>query len=76
MVLLGDSITQGWGGGWNGPDFNAIWKQFFSKYKTLNLGISGDKVENILWRLDHGAMDGLHVKAIGFAASKSTNSNP
>lgn len=64
VVLLGDSITQGWGGGWNGPEFNSVWKSFFSNYRTLNLGISGDKVENILWRLDHGAIDGLQIKAV------------
>ncbi len=64
LVLIGDSITQGWGGGWNGPEFNTVWKSFFSNYKTLNLGISGDKVENILWRLDHGAIDGLQIKAL------------
>lgn len=64
IVLLGDSIVQGFGGGWNGPDFNPAWKRLFPDYTALNLGISGDKVENILWRLDHGAVDGLSAKAV------------
>lgn len=64
VVLLGDSIVQGFGGGWNGPDFNPAWKRLFANYSALNLGISGDKVENILWRLDHGAVDGLRARAV------------
>jgi len=64
VVLLGDSIVQGFGGGWNGPNFNPAWKRLFANYTALNLGISGDKVENILWRLDHGAVDGLRAKAV------------
>lgn len=64
VVLLGDSIVQGFGGGWNGPDFNPAWKRIFANYSALNLGISGDKVENILWRLDHGAVDGLRAATV------------
>jgi lysophospholipase L1-like esterase len=64
VVLLGDSIVQGFGGGWNGPDFNPAWKRLFANYSALNLGISGDKVENILWRIDHGAVDGLCARVI------------
>ncbi len=58
VVLLGDSITQGWGGGWDGAPFNDAWKKHFGDLKTINLGIGGDRIENILWRLDHGALDG------------------
>ncbi len=64
IALIGDSITQGWGGGWDGSPFNAAWQKHFGKSKTVNLGIGGDRIEHILWRLDHGALDGLSPKHI------------
>ena len=64
IALLGDSITQGWGGGWDGAPFNAAWQKHFGDQKTVNLGIGGDRIESILWRLDHGALDGASPKVI------------
>ena len=64
IALLGDSITQGWGGGWDGAPFNAAWQKHFGSLKTVNLGIGGDRMESILWRLDHGALDGVSPKVI------------
>ncbi|VTU02551.1 hydrolase gdsl : Lipolytic protein G-D-S-L family OS=Pedosphaera parvula (strain Ellin514) GN=Cflav_PD2866 PE=4 SV=1: Lipase_GDSL_2: Lipase_GDSL_2 [Gemmataceae bacterium] len=58
VALVGDSITQGWGGGWDGAPFNAAWQKHFGTLKTVNLGIGGDRTENVLWRLDHGALGG------------------
>ena len=64
IALLGDSITQHWGGGWDGEPFNAAWQKHFGTMKTVNLGIGGDRMEHILWRLDHGALDGASPKVI------------
>lgn len=64
IALLGDSITQGWGGGWDGLPVITAWKKNFDGRKMVNLGIGGDRIENILWRLDHGALDGSSPKVI------------
>jgi beta-glucosidase len=64
VVLLGDSITQGWGGGLDGAPLHPAWQKNFAALKTVNLGIGGDRTENVLWRLDHGALDGVSPKAI------------
>jgi lysophospholipase L1-like esterase len=64
IALLGDSITQGWGGGWDGAPFNAAWQMHFGDRKTVNLGIGGDRTENVLWRLDHGSLEGASPKVI------------
>lgn len=49
LVFVGDSITQGWEGAGK-----AEWQKRFAKYGALNLGISGDRTENVLWRLRNG----------------------
>src|SRR5215218_636505 len=55
LVFVGDSITDAWRGG----EQNSIYEERWGKYNPLNLGISGDKTEHVLWRLEHGELDGL-----------------
>jgi lysophospholipase L1-like esterase len=54
LVMLGDSITQGWG-----SSGKACWDEFWVPRRTLNLGVSGDKTQHVLWRLDGGLLDAL-----------------
>lgn len=58
LVFVGDSITQGWE---SEPD---LWNAEFGRYAPLNLGVSGDRTEHVLWRLETGAYDGLKPEAI------------
>ncbi|MBX9753059.1 MAG: GDSL family lipase [Roseococcus sp.] len=46
LVFLGDSITQGWQ-----PD---VYRLFYENRGALNLGISGDATQHMLWRLENG----------------------
>ena len=64
LLLIGDSITNNYEKA-NPPDedFLPTWKQFYEPRKALNLGFSGDTTANVLWRLDHGEVEGLHPKA-------------
>lgn len=57
LVFLGDSITQGWGN-------NAVWKKHYGPRKAFNIGIGGDRTQHVLWRLDHGNVDGLKPKLV------------
>jgi lysophospholipase L1-like esterase len=59
LVFLGDSITEGWEGGGR-----ATWEKFYAGRQAANFGISGDRTEHVLWRLDHGNFDGLSPKLI------------
>ena len=61
VVFLGDSITQGWEG--RGVQ---VWRKYFldPPYRALNLGFGGDRTEHVLWRIDHGELDGYKAKAI------------
>jgi lysophospholipase L1-like esterase len=55
VLLVGDSLTQQWGESWN---------KHFPALKTVNIGLGGDKTQNVLWRLDHGGVEGLQPKAV------------
>ncbi len=59
LVFLGDSITHAWE-----KKGKAVWKENYAPYNALNLGYSGDRTEHVLWRIDHGELDGITPKAI------------
>jgi lysophospholipase L1-like esterase len=62
VLFIGDSITQGWEG--EGKD---VWAANFAKFGAINLGIGGDRTEHVLWRMDHGNLDGLDKPKAGAA---------
>jgi len=49
-LYLGDSITQLWD--------RALWSENMARRGVLNAGVSGDRTEHLVWRLDHGNLDG------------------
>ena len=61
LLFLGDSITAGWGSPQGGA---AIWNDRFKPLKADNFGISGDRTENVLWRVQNGEVDGLSPKVV------------
>ncbi len=68
LVFVGDSITHAFGGDPDtGDDFHNrgkdTWDYFYGAYKPLNLGISGDRTQHVLWRLEHGEMGKCKPKA-------------
>jgi beta-glucosidase len=58
VIFLGDSITQGWEG-----EGKEVWARYYAHRNAINLGIGGDRTQHVLWRLDHGNLDGLMPKA-------------
>lgn len=54
VLFIGDSITQGWEGAGA-----TVWATHFDPLEAINLGISGDRTEHVLWRLQNGHLDGL-----------------
>lgn len=57
LLLIGDSITQGWEGA--GKE---VWEKYYTPRKAVNLGIGGDRTQHVLWRLDNGNVDGISPK--------------
>jgi lysophospholipase L1-like esterase len=57
FVLVGDSITDFWPG--KGKDSYAQ----FVAWSPVDLGVSGEHTEHVLWRLMNGELDGYQAKA-------------
>jgi lysophospholipase L1-like esterase len=66
LIFLGDSITQMFGGEphGRGQPGQEVWEKYYGKRNTANLGFGYDYVENTLWRLQHGELDGAAAKAV------------
>jgi len=58
FVLIGDSITDFWPT--RGQDSYAR----FAPWKPLDLGVSGETTEEVLWRLLNGELDNIHPKVV------------
>ena len=46
VVVIGDSIVAGL------RRYQTVWRNFILQYKTVNLGIGGDRIKNLLWRIN------------------------
>ena len=57
LIFIGDSITQAWGE--NGKE---VWAKYYGSRNAVNLGISGDRTQHVLWRLGNGNIDGISPK--------------
>src|SRR6185312_6357706 len=65
VYFLGDSITRRWGAA--EPKYQGLlasWRNNFTGWNAADFGWGGDKTQNILWRLDHGELDGVNPKVI------------
>lgn len=59
IVFIGDSITKGWkqasASDWAGPG---------AALQAVNYGIGGDTTRQVLWRIDHGMLDGISPRLV------------
>jgi lysophospholipase L1-like esterase len=59
VLFLGDSITDFWRN--RGL---AVWEKEFAPLHAANFGISADRTQHVLWRLEHGEVDGISPKVV------------
>jgi lysophospholipase L1-like esterase len=57
LVYIGDSIVQQFE-----TKGKEVWDYYYVPRRALNLGISGDRTQHVLWRIDHGNLDGVKPK--------------
>lgn len=65
LYFLGDSITRRWGA--TDPQYSAMlenWKKNFFGWNAANFGWGADAIQNMLWRIQNGELDGVNPKVI------------
>ena len=73
LVFIGDSITQAWeNAGAN------VWQDNYEQYAAVNLGISGDQTQHVLWRLQNGNLEPIHpsLAVIMIGTNNASGSQP
>ena len=54
VLFVGDSITDGWRG-----KGKQTFQDTYGGMDPLNIGIGGDRTQHVLWRLEHGEVEGI-----------------
>jgi lysophospholipase L1-like esterase len=57
LLMIGDSITHGWEGGGK-----KLWDKYYEPRNAVNMGFGGDRTQHVLWRLEHGHLEGISPK--------------
>lgn len=65
-VIIGNSITHYWGGQPAAPiqRGKASWEKTLARAGFRNSGFGYDRIENALWRVYHGELDGYQAKKV------------
>ncbi|QTE21425.1 GDSL-type esterase/lipase family protein [Polaribacter cellanae] len=72
LILIGNSIFNSL----DKKEQAGIWKKYLDTYKTINMGISGDRTENVIWRLKNGALENINPKvAVLLIGTNNTDGN-
>ncbi len=61
ILFLGDSITDGWRWDTGGKK---LWAKYFAPRHAVNFGIGWDRIQNVLWRVENGELDGISPKVV------------
>lgn len=64
FVFIGDSLTHFWGTEEPFTHGGDVWHKYYDGRKVLNLGYGFDRTQNVLWRLEHGELEGQNPKMI------------
>ena len=75
VYFEGDSITRRWGAT-DYPELLENWKKNFFGWNAADFGWGADRVENILWRLENGELDGVNPKVIVLLAGTNNLGGP
>ena len=58
LIMIGNSITHNL----DKPDRKIFWDRYLNSLDAVNMGISGDRTENVIWRLQNGLLEGINPK--------------
>lgn len=61
LIFVGDSITQSWGSEGKGRE---VWDEYYADRNAISLGISGDRTQHVLWRLENSNFQNVSPKLV------------
>jgi len=76
LYFIGDSITRRWGA--SDPQYADLlrnWNENFKGWNAADFGWGADKTQNMLWRVQHGELDGVNPKVIVLLAGTNNIGN-
>lgn len=59
LLFMGDSITDFWRN-----RGKTVWDKYYTNRQAANFGISGDRTQHVLWRIENGELDGINPKVM------------
>ncbi len=72
LILIGNSIFHSL----DNENRQEVWEKYLDQYRTVNMGISGDRTENVIWRLQNGSLENIHPKvAVILIGTNNTDGN-
>jgi lysophospholipase L1-like esterase len=74
VYFVGNSITRRWGAT-DYPALLANWTSNFFGWNAADFGWGGDRIEHMLWRIEHGELDGVNPKVIVILAGTNNVGN-
>lgn len=63
-VIIGNSITHYWSGEKGRENGAESWQKYMEPQGFFNLGFGWDRIENVLWRVYHGELDGYEAEEV------------
>ncbi len=72
LILIGNSIFHSL----DNENRQEVWQKYIDQYQTVNMGFSGDRTENVIWRLQNGSLENIHPKvALILIGTNNTDGN-
>ena len=70
LVLMGDSIMHFWE--WKHA---GSWARFTKGRRVINCGYGGDRTQHVIWRIEHGELDGYEARVVELMIGTNNNSS-
>jgi lysophospholipase L1-like esterase len=64
ILFLGDSITDFWCADGPTRGGKAVWDRELAPQGAVNFGIGADRTQHVLWRIEHGELDGIAPRTV------------
>ena len=71
VLLIGDSLVNGL------ARYHRVWSKYFEPLRALNFGVSGDRTQHVLWRIENGEIPlNLQVAFVHCGTNNLDRDNP